>query len=382
MAAPEAKIRVTCRACKIELEVPTSSKDFYRCSKCRTINGRPDSARGFVRGVLCCGVCAYKQSKIVNTFAGTLLLSLVGVCLAWALPIVTQGWGRSAHALMVVVSLGVGALAVHDFFSAVLRSPGRIPRRTPDEWLAALRSAGGVGGASVGLSAASPPPDVLPASADQLPWCEHCHNYKPPRSHHCSVCDACVQVMDHHCVFIDNCVGAGNQKFFVRFVLTIGFATAYAAAHALYYELNRYAAGRLDIFRLAKELQAVERARFAEAKLASAAEGKPLKEIVKARKLARLPALRALRLIRQSQDIKMIMLMVLLTGVSLGVFVLFCNQAVQLKNGETQLEKFDREGRAGADWRSFPGWRGVLRMEHGPRTGGPKRPADTHNHAD
>ena len=35
------------------------------------------AARGFVRGVLCCGVCAYKQSKIVNTLAGSLLFTLV-----------------------------------------------------------------------------------------------------------------------------------------------------------------------------------------------------------------------------------------------------------------------------------------------------------------
>ena len=381
MATAEVKVRVTCRTCKIELEVPAVSRDFFRCSKCRTINGRPDSARGFLRGVLLCGLCAYKQSKIVNTLAGSLLLTLVGLCLAWALPIVTQDWGRAAHVAMVVVSLGVAGLAVHDFFSAVLRSPGRIPRRTPDEWLAALRSAGGVGGASVGLAAASPCPDVLPASAELLPWCEHCHNYKPPRAHHCSVCDTCVQVMDHHCIFIDNCVGAGNQRFFVRFVLTIGFATAYAALHAAYYELGRYARGGLDVFRIARELQARDKAAFAEAKLAGRAGG-ALKDIVRAHKIARMPALRALELIRRSQDIKMVLLMLLLMGVSLGVFVLFCNQAVQLKNGETQLEKFDRIGRAGDDWRSFPGWHGVFRMEHGPRTGGPRKPADAHTHAD
>ena len=54
-------------------------------------------ARGFLRGVLLCSLCAYKQSKIVNTLAGSLLLTLVGLCLAWALPIVTQDWGRAAH---------------------------------------------------------------------------------------------------------------------------------------------------------------------------------------------------------------------------------------------------------------------------------------------
>ena len=30
-------------------------------------------------------------------------------------------------------------------------------------------------------------------------WCRKCAAPKPPRSHHCSVCKACVLKMDHHC---------------------------------------------------------------------------------------------------------------------------------------------------------------------------------------
>lgn len=37
--------------------------------------------------------------------------------------------------------------------------------------------------------------------------CKKCHEIKPPRAHHCSICDTCVLKMDHHCPWINNCVG-------------------------------------------------------------------------------------------------------------------------------------------------------------------------------
>ncbi|KAI3441704.1 S-acyltransferase [Psidium guajava] len=52
-----------------------------------------------------------------------------------------------------------------------------------------------------------------------LGFCIHCQNGKPPRCHHCSVCQRCVLKMDHHCVWVVNCVGACNYKFFLLFLL-------------------------------------------------------------------------------------------------------------------------------------------------------------------
>jgi len=58
--------------------------------------------------------------------------------------------------------------------------------------------------------------------------CTRCASYRPPRAHHCRVCQRCVRKMDHHCPWINNCVGEFNQKFFLQFVLYVGILSVYA----------------------------------------------------------------------------------------------------------------------------------------------------------
>ena len=40
---------------------------------------------------------------------------------------------------------------------------------------------------------------VLQKIPEVVSICKKCISPKPPRSHHCSVCNKCVLKMDHHC---------------------------------------------------------------------------------------------------------------------------------------------------------------------------------------
>jgi len=46
-------------------------------------------------------------------------------------------------------------------------------------------------------------------------WCTSCQCWKPPRTHHCGICDRCTLRMDHHCPFMGNCIGLYNLGHFL-----------------------------------------------------------------------------------------------------------------------------------------------------------------------
>ncbi|OAD70663.1 hypothetical protein PHYBLDRAFT_171410 [Phycomyces blakesleeanus NRRL 1555(-)] len=65
---------------------------------------------------------------------------------------------------------------------------------------------------------------------DEYPrTCKKCHQPKPERAHHCSVCNSCVLRFDHHCPWIHNCVGHFNHRYFVLFMTYMVVSAAYFA---------------------------------------------------------------------------------------------------------------------------------------------------------
>ena len=50
--------------------------------------------------------------------------------------------------------------------------------------------------------------------------CPRCEVLTTPRSHHCSICDRCVECWDHHCPWINNCVGVKNHRSFFVFMFS------------------------------------------------------------------------------------------------------------------------------------------------------------------
>ena len=60
-------------------------------------------------------------------------------------------------------------------------------------------------------------PQLAPSEAEMQNVCVTCKNWKPLRTHHCSICQVCVPKMDHHCPWLGNCVGYHNFKAFFLF---------------------------------------------------------------------------------------------------------------------------------------------------------------------
>lgn len=67
-----------------------------------------------------------------------------------------------------------------------------------------------------------------PTSKDDYTVCARCETYRPPRAHHCRICQRCVRRMDHHCPWVNNCIGQYNQKYFLQFLFYVGILSAYA----------------------------------------------------------------------------------------------------------------------------------------------------------
>ena len=132
---------------------------------------------------------------------------------------VEDAW-RTHHSAYVVVDV---AFVLWCLWCCVLRSPGRVP-----------------------LGWEPPKEDGLEDLVLESSFCKKCDAFKPPRTHHCSMCRVCVSRYDHHCDWIDNCVGQDTHKLFWLFLV---YATA-ACAHYFYllwcyayYSMRRHSGG-------------------------------------------------------------------------------------------------------------------------------------------
>lgn len=124
-------------------------------------------------------------------------------------------WNNILPALVIVFSY-CWFITITMFTQVATQDPGILPRNVHMPY-------------DLRLEKLNNPPEYfsaisLPTYRDShhgvaVKYCPTCHIWRPPRTSHCGVCNACVVNQDHHCIYINNCVGLRNYKYFLWFVL-------------------------------------------------------------------------------------------------------------------------------------------------------------------
>ncbi|CAI5704002.1 unnamed protein product [Peronospora effusa] len=111
---------------------------------------------------------------------------------------------------------------------------------------------------SQSLHMAKPRRGYHPSVDDGVSYCRRCRHFRPPRAHHCSVCNRCIAHLDHHCPWVNNCIGRDNYRYFFSFLLWLAVGCCYAACmsyKAAYTELGREQYARMLVLATVSSLR-------------------------------------------------------------------------------------------------------------------------------
>jgi hypothetical protein len=159
-----------------------------------------------------------------------------------------SGWAQTALLVHLVIALYLLYCVVYAYAKTVTTDPGSPPLAE-----------------TVQMAALDPHIDVAVVDAKQgrcaaraatpnCTWtvCVRCRRWRPPRTHHCSVCRRCILHMDHHCIWMNACVGYRNYRFFLStlYFLVVGAADTVATVLFLWWRASHRRELRTNIWLL------------------------------------------------------------------------------------------------------------------------------------
>jgi hypothetical protein len=74
----------------------------------------------------------------------------------------------------------------------------------------------------------SAPDLAVPTLEFPITFCRTCRIARGPRTHHCKVCNNCVDGMDHHCRWTNCCIGCNNYPYFLASLVSLHVMVSYS----------------------------------------------------------------------------------------------------------------------------------------------------------
>ncbi|GLI60784.1 hypothetical protein VaNZ11_003017 [Volvox africanus] len=151
----------------------------------------------------CCGYLVAGPNWKASIGTALVIVAPAGIFLAFVAPYM----GLHVHVILLVISCILPMLAVLFLMLTACRDPGIIPRQEPDQEY---------------LSGTKPRTKEVFVNNQRvvIRYNDTCHFYQPPRAHHCSVNDNCIERFDHHCPWVGTTIGLRNYRTFLLFVYT------------------------------------------------------------------------------------------------------------------------------------------------------------------
>ena len=69
-------------------------------------------------------------------------------------------------------------------------------------------------------------------------YCIRCDKPRPPRCHHCPICEMCILKRDHHCFLTNVCIGYRNLRHFIIFLFWTVIGSIFCLCHMTPYYVN------------------------------------------------------------------------------------------------------------------------------------------------